>query len=68
MGSVKQGDLIVTGRTGIRVFPLERPKERDIFGFMEAQVSSERPHRHIIADIAKRMKTIQQFRQGGHRS
>ena len=68
MGSVKQGDLIVTGREGIREFPLERPKERDVFGFMEAQVSSERPHRHIIADVAKRMRTIQQFRQGGDRS
>ena len=68
MGSVKKGDLIVTGRQGIRVFPLERPKERDVFGFMEAQVSSERPHRHIIADVAKRMRTIQQFRQGGDRS
>jgi hypothetical protein len=60
MGSVKKGDLVVTGRKGIRVFPLERPKERDVFGFMEAKVSSERPHRHIIADVAKRMKTIQQ--------
>ena len=65
MGSVKKGDLVVTGRKGIRVFPLERPKERDVFGFMEAQVSSERPHRHIIADVAKRMKAIQQRRQEG---
>ncbi len=63
MGSVKLGDLIVTGREGIRVFPLERPIERDVFGFMETQVSSERPHRHIIADVAKRMKNIRQHRQ-----
>ncbi len=62
MGAVKKGELIVTGRKGIRVFPLERPKERDVFGFMEAQVSSERPHRHILADIAKRMKAIHQNR------
>jgi len=65
MGAVKKGDLVVTGRKGIRVFPLERPKERDVFGFMEAQVSSERPHRPIIADVAKRMKTIQQQRKEG---
>ncbi|MCA9498531.1 MAG: TIGR00300 family protein [Nitrospira sp.] len=65
MGSVKKGDLVVTGRKGVRVFPLERPKERDVFGFMEAQVSSERPHHHIIADVAKRMKTIQQRRKEG---
>ncbi|MEO6202464.1 MAG: TIGR00300 family protein [Nitrospirales bacterium] len=65
MGSVKKGDLVVTGREGVRVFPLERPKERDVFGFMEAQVSSERPHHHIIADVAKRMKAIQQQRKEG---
>ena len=66
MGSVKKGDLVVTGRKGIRVFPLERPKERDVFGFMEAKVSSERPHRHIIVDVAKRMKAIQQHRKEGN--
>ncbi|MDT3776006.1 TIGR00300 family protein [Nitrospira sp. MA-1] len=65
MGSVKKGDLVVTGRKGVRVFPLERPKERDVFGFMDAQVSSERPHHHIIADVAKRMKAIQQQRKEG---
>ncbi|HNP29699.1 MAG TPA: TIGR00300 family protein [Nitrospirales bacterium] len=65
MGSVKKGDQVVTGRKGVRIFPLERPKERDVFGFMEAQVSSERPHRHIIADVAKRMKTIHQQRKEG---
>ncbi|MGP0594040.1 ornithine cyclodeaminase [Nitrospira sp. T9] len=65
MGSVKNGDLVITGRKGVRVFPLERPKERDVFGFMEAQVSSERPHRHIIADVAKRMRAIHQQRKDG---
>lgn len=63
MGAVKQGELVVTGRKGIRVFPLKRPEERDVFGFMEAQVSSERPYRHIIVDVAKRMKTLQQGRK-----
>jgi lysine-ketoglutarate reductase/saccharopine dehydrogenase-like protein (TIGR00300 family) len=62
MGSVKKGDLIVTGRNGIRVFPLERPAERDVFGFMEALVSSERPYRHVIGDVAKRMQTIKERR------
>ncbi|MEX0829891.1 MAG: TIGR00300 family protein [Nitrospirales bacterium] len=62
MGSVKKGDLIVTGRNGIRIFPLERPAERDVFGFMEALVSSERPYRHVIGDVAKRMQTIKERR------
>lgn len=63
MAEVKAGELIVTGRSGVHVFPLERPKERDVFAFMEAQVSSERPHQHIIADVAKRMKMIRDNRQ-----
>jgi lysine-ketoglutarate reductase/saccharopine dehydrogenase-like protein (TIGR00300 family) len=70
MGEVRRGDRIVTGRDGIRVFPLERPKERDVFGFMEAQVSSERPHGHIITDIALRMQALRDGRRegpiGGH--
>ena len=56
MGTVAVGDLIVTGREGIRVTPLARPAERDVFGFMESLVSSERPHHPIIADIAQRIQ------------
>lgn len=63
MAEVKAGEQIVTGRNGVRVFPLERPKERDVFAFMEAQVSSERPHQHIISDVAKRMRMIRDNRQ-----
>ncbi|MBM4121058.1 MAG: TIGR00300 family protein [Nitrospira sp.] len=58
MHDVKQGDAVVVGRDGVRVLPLERPKEQDVFGFMEAQVSAERPHGHIIADIARRMRAL----------
>lgn len=65
MGAVKAGDLIVTGREGIRVTPLARPAERDVFGFMESIVSSERPHQPVIADIAQRMQTLcERYRQG----
>lgn len=60
MGDVRQGDLVVTGRTGIRVTPLQRPQERDVFSFMESQVSAERPHGHIIADVAKRMQVLRE--------
>ncbi len=58
MGDAQQGDFIVTGRDGIRVLPLQRPPERDVFSFMEAQVSSERPHGPIISDIARRVRTL----------
>lgn len=67
MGTVNQGDLIVTGREGIRVSPLERPRERDIFSFMEAQVSAERPHVPIIADIARRMQALREERDSKNR-
>lgn len=65
MGEVKRGDLIVTGRTGIRVIPLQRPQERDVFSFMESQVSAERPHGHIIVDVAKRMRLLRDGHQAG---
>lgn len=65
MSEVRRGDLIVTGRDGIRVLPLQRPKERDVFSFMESQVSSERPHGHIIADIARRMRALRDDREAG---
>jgi len=65
MGEVKRGDLVVTGRSGIRVIPLQRPAERDVFGFMESQVSAERPHGHIIADVAKRMQALREGYRAG---
>jgi lysine-ketoglutarate reductase/saccharopine dehydrogenase-like protein (TIGR00300 family) len=65
MGEVKQGDQVVIGRDGVRVIPLQRPRDRDVFSFMESQVSSERPHGHIIGDIAKRLAQLRiGFREG----
>lgn len=58
MGEVRRGDRIVVGREGVRVSPLQRPRERDVFGFMESQVSAERPHGHVITDIAARMHQL----------
>jgi lysine-ketoglutarate reductase/saccharopine dehydrogenase-like protein (TIGR00300 family) len=63
MADVEKSDRIVVGRDGIRVTPLERPPKLDVFGFMESAVSSERPHRHVIADIARRMQVLRD-RQG----
>lgn len=65
MGAVTAGDLIVTGREGIRVTPLARPVERDVFGFMESVVSSERPHHPVIADIAQRMQKLREWHRQG---
>ena len=46
------------------MIPLQRPQERDVFSFMESQVSAERPHGHIVADVAKRMQVLRE----GHRT
>jgi len=62
MAEVRKGDRIVVGRDGVRVAPLERPAKLDVFGFMESEVSSERPHGHMISDIARRMRSL---RDGG---
>ena len=67
MGVVTAGELIVTGRDGIRVTPLARPTERDVFGFMESVVSSERPHQPVIADIARRMQKLREWYREGRR-
>jgi lysine-ketoglutarate reductase/saccharopine dehydrogenase-like protein (TIGR00300 family) len=60
MAEVRKGDWIVVGREGVRVAPLERPAKLDVFGFMESEVSSERPHGHMIADIARRMRSLRE--------
>jgi len=65
MGEVERGDLIVTGREGVRVTPLQRPRDCDVFSFMTSQVSSERPHGHMIGDIAKRLVQLRAGFQEG---
>jgi lysine-ketoglutarate reductase/saccharopine dehydrogenase-like protein (TIGR00300 family) len=65
MGEVRRGQRIVVGRDGVRVSPLPRPRERDVFGFMESQISSERPHGQVVADIAARMRQLRDRRARG---
>ena len=65
MASVKRGESIVIGREGVRVIPLQRPRKRDVFSFMESQVSVERPHGHMVHDIAARMRQLRAgYREG----
>ncbi len=62
MNDVRRGEAVVTGRQGVRVLPLARPRERDVFGFMESKVSAERPHGPVITDIARRMRELRDAR------
>jgi hypothetical protein len=42
MHEARVGNAVVVGHDGVRVIPLGRPREREIFGFMQNPVSSER--------------------------
>ena len=64
LSGVEEGDLVVTGNTGIRVNPPERPRGREgAFGFMQGGVSSERPSESTIAKIAEAVAETK--REGG---
>lgn len=58
---VKQGDPIAVGHEGVRVLPLERSRESDdIFSFMSSEVSSEKPKKLVIHDIAREMREVKE--------
>jgi lysine-ketoglutarate reductase/saccharopine dehydrogenase-like protein (TIGR00300 family) len=57
MHRVRKGDLIVIGRRGVRVSPIERdPKDPATFQFMASAVSSEKPKSVAVRDIALQLK------------
>lgn len=55
---VKKGDAVVVGYDGIRVQPLERARESEVFSFMNSAVSSEKPKKLVIHEIAREMREI----------
>ncbi|MGE3805048.1 MAG: TIGR00300 family protein [Gemmataceae bacterium] len=56
MASVAKGDLIVVGRTGIRVLPAESETRPHLFEFMASAVSSEKPKAVTVREIAAAMR------------
>lgn len=54
-GKLKAGDTVVVGEEGIRVEFPERPREIGVFEFMGGEVSSERPSKTLINQIAKQI-------------
>ena len=56
MHDVRIGEEVVLGHDGIRVRPLERARERELFAFMQSSVSSEKAKGMVIHDIARRMQ------------
>lgn len=50
---VQKGDMVVVGERGVKITPVERPREGvDIFQFMSSSSSSERPTQHIARKVA----------------
>jgi lysine-ketoglutarate reductase/saccharopine dehydrogenase-like protein (TIGR00300 family) len=60
MGDVKAGELYVTGHKGIRVLPLERPRESQPFEFMASAVSSEKPKAQIVHEVARLLRQVKE--------
>jgi lysine-ketoglutarate reductase/saccharopine dehydrogenase-like protein (TIGR00300 family) len=57
MIEVRAGNQIVVGRAGTRVLPTERDTAgRDSFGFMNSNVSSEKPKGITVRDVAAAMQ------------
>src|SRR5205085_5781671 len=52
MADVAVGIPIVVGHDGVRVLPVERPRDVTLFGFMNSNVSSEKPKAVSLAAVA----------------
>ena len=62
MSDVTVGMPIVVGHDGVRVVPLERPRESSPFAFMSSGVSSEKPKAVSLRSVAE---SIRQTRKSG---
>jgi lysine-ketoglutarate reductase/saccharopine dehydrogenase-like protein (TIGR00300 family) len=58
VNGVRKGELVVLGQKGIKVVPLQRGRQKEIFRFMESAVSSERPKGLLLKEIAQLMRTL----------
>ncbi|HEX8780067.1 MAG TPA: TIGR00300 family protein [Nocardioides sp.] len=56
MSDVKAGMQVVCGASGIKVEPLVVEKSGDSFGFMESDVSSEKPQAVLVRQVADGMR------------
>lgn len=55
MAEVKRGMQVVVGHAGVRVFPLERVDAGHAFSFMNSSVSTEKPKRVVVQEIAREL-------------
>jgi len=52
------GVKVVVGHAGVRVVPLERSRQTEIFTFMASEVSAEKPKKLLISKIAAEMRQV----------
>ena len=62
-GEALPGLPVVVGHRGVRVVPLERSRHMEVFSFMSSEVSSEKPKKLVILEVAREMRTIR--KEGG---
>jgi lysine-ketoglutarate reductase/saccharopine dehydrogenase-like protein (TIGR00300 family) len=53
---IKRGDLFVVGHQGVKVVPLERPRDAALFEFMTSDASTEKPKAAFIHQIAQALR------------
>ena len=49
---------VVVGHRGVRVTPLERSRQTEIFSFMASEVSAEKPKKLLIGQIGAEMRAV----------
>ena len=52
MADVREGMPIVVSHEGVRVIPVERPREATLFGFMNSNISTEKPKAVSLQGVA----------------
>ncbi len=57
-GQAYPGLKVVVGHAGVRVLPLERSRQTEIFSFMASEISAEKPKKLLISRIAEEMRQI----------
>jgi lysine-ketoglutarate reductase/saccharopine dehydrogenase-like protein (TIGR00300 family) len=57
MTDVELGLPIVVGYEGVRILPVERPRESSLFGFMGSTVSSEKPKAVSLDAVAETIRS-----------
>ena len=63
VASIRKGEWVVCGSEGIKVTPLERARESQVFQFMGSAVFSEKPKAQLIRRLAQEMRAIRRARQ-----